>query len=210
MNDAALLFVATFGVVFALGLQSLNVNGGHKAAAFCTSFLIGTSNLVLFKVLPGPTGTAEIAAYLLGGPFGIVASMLAHPYLARLTRGDWRVRLRLRIVSPRESEAQVAAAFAVADVHDESLVERLTPSPEVQRMWADTVPAPVPPEERLGELERGDLVTNALASIEHQALRQLAADLLNPDELGHAATPEVRNRARYALGKTHREAVHAG
>lgn len=86
MTTAAILFLSTFAVVFALGLQSLNVNGGHRLLAFCTSFLIGASNLVLFKVLPGPTDTLQIAAYLLGGPFGIVCSMAAHPLIVRLLR----------------------------------------------------------------------------------------------------------------------------
>jgi hypothetical protein len=86
LMQAALLFCSTFVVVFALGLQSLNVNGGHRLLAVLTSFLIGTSNLVLFKVMPGPTNALEIAAYLLGGPLGIVASMAAHPCLVRLLK----------------------------------------------------------------------------------------------------------------------------
>lgn len=81
---AAALFGATFAVVFSLGLQSLNVNGGHRLLAFVTSFGIGAANLVLFKVMPGPTDALQVAAYLLGGPFGIVASMWAHPRLVRL------------------------------------------------------------------------------------------------------------------------------
>lgn len=84
MLTAAALFAATFAVVFALGLQSLNVNGGHRALAFATSFLIGAANLVLFKVMPGPTDAWQTGAYLLGGPFGIVASMWVHPRLVRL------------------------------------------------------------------------------------------------------------------------------
>jgi hypothetical protein len=80
---ALILFASTFATVLALGLQSLNVNGGHRAMAFCTSFLIGAGNLVLFKVLPGPTSTLEIACYLLGGPVGIVCAMALHPVLAR-------------------------------------------------------------------------------------------------------------------------------
>lgn len=78
---AALIFAATFAVVFTLGLQQLNVERDYKLAAFCTSPLISLSNLVLFKVLPGPTAWDEIAAYVLGGAIGIVASMWAHPYL---------------------------------------------------------------------------------------------------------------------------------
>jgi len=79
---AALLFASTFFLVFFLGLQSLNVNNGHRLAAFLTSFGIGTSNLLLFKLAPN-AGGIEIAAFLFGGPFGIVASMLAHPTMAR-------------------------------------------------------------------------------------------------------------------------------
>jgi hypothetical protein len=85
---AAALFLSTFCAVFALGLQSLNVNGGHRTAAFITSLLIGSSQLALFKLLPGPTDAWQIAAYLLGGPFGIVASMAAHPRLVRWIRGQ--------------------------------------------------------------------------------------------------------------------------
>lgn len=42
--------------------------------AFSNSLVIGASNLVLFKLAPDASGI-EIAAYLLGGPFGIVTSM---------------------------------------------------------------------------------------------------------------------------------------
>lgn len=76
--SALLIFVATFTMVFALGFQSLNVNNGHAKSAFLTSFLIGTGNLVVLKMMPESQNVVEIAAYLLGGPFGIVASMWAH------------------------------------------------------------------------------------------------------------------------------------
>lgn len=74
---ALLIFISTFVLVFALGFQSLNVNNGHKLAAFCTSFAIGVANLVLFKTVP-QANWLEISAYLFSGPFAIVASMLAH------------------------------------------------------------------------------------------------------------------------------------
>lgn len=77
---SAALFISTFVLVFALGLQSLNVNGGHYVAAFVTSFAIGGANLVLFKLAPEASG-AEIAAYLTGGPFGIVCAMHAHKWM---------------------------------------------------------------------------------------------------------------------------------
>lgn len=83
---ALLLFAATCGTVLALGLQSLNVNGGHRLLAALTSFAIGTCQLALYKVLPGPTSPLEVAAYLAGGPIGIVAAMALHPRLVRLFR----------------------------------------------------------------------------------------------------------------------------
>lgn len=86
MTTAALFF-STFGLVFCLGLQSQLVNNGHGLAAFGNSLAIGACNLVLFKLAPNATGP-EIAAYLLGGPFGIVASMWAYhgPFKTLLAR----------------------------------------------------------------------------------------------------------------------------
>jgi len=72
-----LLFVSTFTLVFLLGFQSLNVNGGHYWAAFLSSFGISLSQLVLYKLVPDAT-LSQVAAYMLGGPLGIVASMWAH------------------------------------------------------------------------------------------------------------------------------------
>jgi len=159
MTTALLLFAATFCVVFALGLQSLNVNGGHRLAAALTSFLIGTSQLYLFKVLPGPTDALQVACYLLGGPLGIVCSMVAHPWLmARLLK-------------------RPASSAAV-------------PQPAPQ-------PAPPPPLRPPRDVTAAD--------VEHTRLHQLARDLLDPEALGYAVPPEVRNRARQALGMTHRE-----
>ncbi len=76
LPSAALLFVSTFVLVFALGLQSQFVNNGHPFAAFVNSLAIGASNLVLYKLVPNASAI-EVAGYLLGGPFGIVASMVA-------------------------------------------------------------------------------------------------------------------------------------
>lgn len=76
------LFASTFLVVFALGAQSLIVNNGRYVSAFFNSFLIGGCNLVLFKVAPDATGV-ELAAFLLGGPFGIVTAMWVFRHLHR-------------------------------------------------------------------------------------------------------------------------------
>lgn len=78
--NALLLLVSTFGLVFALGLQSQLVNNGHFVAAFANSLAIGTANLVLFKLAPN-AGGIEVAGYLIGGPFGIVASMVFYRWL---------------------------------------------------------------------------------------------------------------------------------
>lgn len=77
MSNALILFTSTFVLVFALGLQSLNVNGGHYKAAFLTSFAIGAAQMILLKLGPD-ANWIEIAAYLSGGPLGIIASMWAH------------------------------------------------------------------------------------------------------------------------------------
>lgn len=77
-----LLFASTFAVVFFLGLQSLNVNGGHYLLAFCTSFAIGASQLALYRYMPEAT-LAQTIAYLLGGPLGIVSSMWMHRRFVR-------------------------------------------------------------------------------------------------------------------------------
>lgn len=75
---ALIIFAATFATVFALGFQSLNVNQGHPRAAFVTSLVIGTSNLVILKLVPETQSALELLAYLLGGPIGIVSSMWVH------------------------------------------------------------------------------------------------------------------------------------
>jgi uncharacterized membrane protein SpoIIM required for sporulation len=77
---ALALLASTFCLVFTLGLQSQLVNNGHHVGAFFNSLAIGACNLVLFKLAPNATGL-EIAAYLLGGPFGIVASMAFYRWL---------------------------------------------------------------------------------------------------------------------------------
>lgn len=77
MVSEALLFASTFALVFLLGLQFLNVNGGHYVAAFMTSFGISLSQLILYKLMPDAS-LSEIVAYMSGAPFGIVLSMYVH------------------------------------------------------------------------------------------------------------------------------------
>jgi len=79
---ALMLFVSSFSLVFALGYQSLNVNNGHYRAAFLTSFAIGAANIAVLKLAPSASPT-EIAAYLAGGPLGIVCAMKAFEIMKR-------------------------------------------------------------------------------------------------------------------------------
>lgn len=81
------LFVSTFGVVFFLGFQSLSVNSGHLWLAGVNSLIIGTFNLILFKTAPDVQGAGEVAAYLLGGPLGVMCAMKVHPRVAAWLRG---------------------------------------------------------------------------------------------------------------------------
>lgn len=81
--NALFIFAATFAVVLFLGLQSLNVNGGHKLLAVLTSFGISVANLFILKVMPGPTDGLELVAYMTGGPLEIFASMCIHPWVVK-------------------------------------------------------------------------------------------------------------------------------
>jgi len=74
---AVTLFASTFVLVFALGFQSLNVNHGHYRAAALTSFVIGSMQMIVLKLGPDAS-TLEVAAFIGGGPIGIVCSMWAH------------------------------------------------------------------------------------------------------------------------------------
>jgi len=83
MMTALLLLASTFALVFALGLQSQLVNNGHYAGAFCNSLLISFAQLGALQVVHTHTAW-DIAAYIAGGPMGIVASM--YIYRTRIRR----------------------------------------------------------------------------------------------------------------------------
>jgi hypothetical protein len=74
-----LTFAATFLLVLALALQSLNTNGGHHVAAVFTSVLIGFMQLYVLKTIPVSESWSVDAAYLAGGPLGAVVAMWIHP-----------------------------------------------------------------------------------------------------------------------------------
>jgi len=72
--NAAILFASTFFLVLALGLQQQFVTHDHYFAAFSNSLLISLGQLGMLQVIHA-SGPSEYAAYMLGGPIGIVCSM---------------------------------------------------------------------------------------------------------------------------------------
>ena len=69
-----ILLGCTFGLVLALGLQSQFVNNGRYLGAFCNSMMISVAQLGALQIVHAKT-VSEYAAYIIGGPLGIVASM---------------------------------------------------------------------------------------------------------------------------------------
>lgn len=87
MLSASIVFASTFLTVFALGLQSLNVNQGHYIAAAATSAAISSGHLWLYRVMPDPSAL-DLVGYYLGGIVGITASMWFH----RNVKAWWAAR----------------------------------------------------------------------------------------------------------------------
>ena len=82
-----ILFGSAFITVFALGFQSLNVNGGHYAAAALTSLVISGGHIALYRFVPD-ADLIELTAYMAGGCLGIIASMYVHKRtIGRIKRG---------------------------------------------------------------------------------------------------------------------------
>lgn len=82
-----LIFLSSLLIVFLLGLQSLNVNGGYKVLAAITSFGVGMCNFYILKQIPKETsGDMAAIAYLAGGPIGIVLSMKSHAFITKYAK----------------------------------------------------------------------------------------------------------------------------
>ncbi|MDP1635259.1 MAG: hypothetical protein Q8L69_11340 [Gallionellaceae bacterium] len=72
--NAFLLFIGSFFIVFALGFQQHNVHYRRYRAAFMNGIFIGAMNLLVLRL--GPSASpVEMAAFLIGGPVGIVAAI---------------------------------------------------------------------------------------------------------------------------------------
>lgn len=83
-----MLFGSAFGVVFALGFQSLSVNAGHYRLAFCNSVLIGIFNLFLYKTVPNVHSAREVVIYVFAGPMGLMCAMALHARLKNWLNRD--------------------------------------------------------------------------------------------------------------------------
>ncbi|MDH5527171.1 MAG: hypothetical protein OEY97_07685 [Nitrospirota bacterium] len=89
MTHSMTVFLAQYATVLLLGMQSLNVNGGHYVLAAVTSFGLGAGGYYLTAVIAQAgnegVGSGVWIAFVAAGPCGIVTAMRIHPWLrARL------------------------------------------------------------------------------------------------------------------------------
>jgi hypothetical protein len=140
------LFLSAFVSVFALGFQSLNVNHGHYRLAFLTSFAIGGGQLVLMRYVPDAS-LSQIVATLLGGPFGIVASMHVHHHLVRLKK-PW-----LCVAGLHAWERHTQISFGVRSVFHGWRCKRCF----VLRQRSHVPPRPLPAPRRAAPLPHTDI-----------------------------------------------------
>ena len=83
LTTAAAIFAVQFVCVMALGLQSLNVNGGHRLLASITSVVISITSLAgtYLTLIQNDPSLGNVAAFIVGSIAGILSSMSAHPWL---------------------------------------------------------------------------------------------------------------------------------
>ena len=86
MTNALIIFALQFACVCALGLQSLNVNGGHYLLAVATSIIISLASLysINLTLVINSMTLINVIAFCVGSALGIVCSMRLHPNLVRL------------------------------------------------------------------------------------------------------------------------------
>jgi cation transporter-like permease len=87
MKDAFIIFVAQYSTILLLGLQSLNVNKGHKILAALTSLMLGVSGFfvtgIVAKAYNDGMFTLVWWAFIIAGPLGITSSMTLHPVIVK-------------------------------------------------------------------------------------------------------------------------------
>lgn len=79
MIEAVAVFLAQYALIMLLGLQQLFVTGRQHAWAFANSVVLGNLSFFLTSAIAlkaGDFGSPTWWGYILGGPLGIVSSML--------------------------------------------------------------------------------------------------------------------------------------
>ena len=88
MKQIILVFVAQFSVTLLLGLQSLNVNGGHVYLAILTSALLGVFGYYVTSMIAATNISGMFSllwwAFIIAGPCGIAVAIKTHPWLVRV------------------------------------------------------------------------------------------------------------------------------
>jgi hypothetical protein len=86
--DALIVFGAQLVYVLLLGLQSLNVNGRHYAAAMTCSFALGTLGFFLTAAVAEVKRAGVFGpiwwGFVVAGPVGIAIAIWIHPRLRDL------------------------------------------------------------------------------------------------------------------------------
>jgi len=81
------IFLAQFLMIFLLGLQSINVNRGHKLLAALTSFGLGIAGFyvtgTIAQAYQEGMFSSMFLSFILSGPCGIVVSMMVHPKIVK-------------------------------------------------------------------------------------------------------------------------------
>lgn len=81
------IFLAQFVMIWFLGLQSINVNRGHKLIAALTSFCLGVAGFyvtgTIAEVYHEGMFTSMFLSFVLAGPCGIVSAMYCHPRIIK-------------------------------------------------------------------------------------------------------------------------------
>lgn len=78
----ATLFLSAFSAVFLLVFQQQNVIHRARWLGSLTSLAIGTSQVILWRLVPDAS-LGQIIAVLAGGPVGYNAALSAHPWVVR-------------------------------------------------------------------------------------------------------------------------------
>ena len=89
--NALIIFIAQFCVVYLMGIQSLNIKGGHYLAAAITSFIMGVfafaSTSIIGKIALSDIISVVGIVFLVAGPLGITCAMASHKHLISYFKG---------------------------------------------------------------------------------------------------------------------------